>query len=133
MSVLGRHCSLNTSWVVLSCIVLPHKKLSLDPTRGLTVLMSEYICFFLRRNLLCEVLVRVLKTGDFTVLLRAGGGLFFLFASLLINVCISGETGTRLAFIETCHVAGRMLVWEYGLHPPLIPGRSLNVLTGTDS
>lgn len=46
---------------------------------------------------------------------------------------ISGDIGIRLAFIETYHMLGRMLAWKWGLHQPLIPGWSLNVLLETDS
>lgn len=69
----------------------------------------------------------------FTALVSTGYVWLFVPVCLLINVCISSGVGIRLAFIETYHILRRMLVWEYGLHPSLIPGRSLNVLTETDS
>lgn len=52
--------------------------------------MPEYLCFFLRMNLLYKVLVRVLRTesGGFTALLRTGSMVVFVPASHLLVKCL---------------------------------------------
>lgn len=106
----------------------------LTQPEGWLVLMSEYPCSFLRMNLSCKVVIRVGKTVQTS--LHSWEQVVWLF--LCLPACwwmfvISGDIGIRLAFIETYHMLGRMLAWKWGLHQPLIPGWSLNVLLETDS
>lgn len=133
VSALGGCSSLILSgWpLATSCIVLHHGKLSLDPTRGLSVLMSEYLCFFLRISLLCRCLSEFSQSGGFTALLRTGSVVLFVSACLLIK-CLYFWWN----WLKTCfhwNMLGRVLVSECGFHPPLIPGGPLKVLTEIDT